>query len=70
MHCILTAFSLERMVVDVHRGQEEEPDEEGREKEPGVRGEAASAISCRLELFCATSPSIFLKYLGACAQST
>ena len=70
MHCILTAFSLERMVVDVHRGQEEEPDEEGREKEPGVRGEAASAISCRLELFCATSPSIFFKYLDACAQST
>ena len=70
MHCILTAFSLERMVVDVHRGQEEEPDEEGRVKEPGVRGEAASATSCRLEIFCATSPSIFFGYLGVCAQST
>ena len=70
MHCILTAFSLERRVVNVQRGQEEEQDEEEREKEPGVGGEAASATSCRLEIFCATSPSIFFGYLGACAQST
>ena len=45
-------------------------DEEEREEEPGVGGEAASATSCRLEIFCATSPSIFFGYLGACAQST
>ena len=64
MHCILTAFSLERRVVDVQRGQEEELDEEEREIEPGVGGEAASHISCRLELFCATSPSIFFKIFG------
>ena len=68
MHCILTAFSLERRVVDVHRGPEEEPDEEEREKKPGVSGEAASSISRRLEIFCATSPSIFFGYLGVCAQ--
>ena len=43
-------------------------DEEEREEEPGVGGEAASATSCRLEIFCATSPSIFFGYLGVCSK--